>query len=138
MLFLYYFACLSFFFILFLLTCFLFFFFFNDTATTEIYTLSLHDALPISPSWWSRSGSSAAPAHTSVLAASAGRSSGWWMASLTTGAAASQPAAPRRACERAIIGQGPCRSGALVEIIHDARDSRADADPDSDPRRGRP
>src|SRR5436309_8854920 len=26
---------------------FFFFFFFNDTATTEIYTLSLHDALPI-------------------------------------------------------------------------------------------
>src|SRR2546430_14064577 len=35
----------------FLLTCYSFsfcFFFFNDTATTEIYTLSLHDALPIS------------------------------------------------------------------------------------------
>src|SRR5215471_21358731 len=36
---------------------FFFFFFFNDTATTEIYTLSLHDALPISaqtssPSAW--------------------------------------------------------------------------------------
>src|SRR2546426_12805872 len=31
-----------------LLTLFSFFFFFNDTATTEIYTLSLHDALPIS------------------------------------------------------------------------------------------
>src|SRR5437762_6445504 len=31
-------------------TCFLLFCFFNDTATTEIYTLSLHDALPISPS----------------------------------------------------------------------------------------
>src|SRR2546429_6778756 len=33
----------------------LFFFFFNDTATTEIYTLSLHDALPISrvfPNAW--------------------------------------------------------------------------------------
>src|SRR2546430_5736662 len=29
---------------------FFFFFFFNDTATTEIYTLSLHDALPI----WTR------------------------------------------------------------------------------------
>src|SRR5256885_13102187 len=28
---------------------FYFFFFFNDTATTEIYTLSLHDALPICP-----------------------------------------------------------------------------------------
>src|SRR3712207_7659337 len=27
------------------------FFFFNDTATTEIYTLSLHDALPISAEW---------------------------------------------------------------------------------------
>src|SRR5207253_10395991 len=32
--------------------CFYFsFFFFNDTATTEIYTLSLHDALPISHHW---------------------------------------------------------------------------------------
>src|SRR3989442_14693676 len=30
------------------LTAVMFFFFFNDTATTEIYTLSLHDALPIS------------------------------------------------------------------------------------------
>src|SRR2546422_5948327 len=30
------------------LTVLSFFFFFNDTATTEIYTLSLHDALPIS------------------------------------------------------------------------------------------
>src|SRR5215469_17829130 len=29
-----------------------FFFFFNDTATTEIYTLSLHDALPISVARW--------------------------------------------------------------------------------------
>src|SRR5437868_12908062 len=39
-----------------------FFFFFNDTATTEIYTLSLHDALPISLTslnnpWRSESGS---------------------------------------------------------------------------------
>src|SRR2546425_9349948 len=32
----------------------LFFFFFNDTATTEIYTLSLHDALPI---WETSTGS---------------------------------------------------------------------------------
>src|SRR2546430_9949229 len=40
-----------------------FFFFFNDTATTEIYTLSLHDALPIS------SGSHA----TSVVSASNNR-----------------------------------------------------------------
>src|ERR1019366_5784705 len=34
----------------------LFFFFFNDTATTEIYTLSLHDALPICP--WNKTASS--------------------------------------------------------------------------------
>src|ERR1035438_10559116 len=33
------------------------FVFFNDTATTEIYTLSLHDALPISPTPRARSGS---------------------------------------------------------------------------------
>src|SRR2546426_12795730 len=42
---------------------FVFFFFFNDTATTEIYTLSLHGALPISP--WLRgdgAGDAAPPA----------------------------------------------------------------------------
>src|SRR2546426_12286320 len=37
----------SFFLFIILLLSFFFFFFFNDTATTEIYTLSLHDALPI-------------------------------------------------------------------------------------------
>src|SRR2546430_13051967 len=36
---------------------FFFFFFFNDTATTEIYTLSLHDALPISTGSRARSAS---------------------------------------------------------------------------------
>src|SRR3989442_15505359 len=45
-----------------------FLFFFNDTATTEIYPLSLHDALPISCSWACMRGSVAAfspasPAH---------------------------------------------------------------------------
>src|SRR5688572_31967905 len=38
---------LSFFFLYILCFSIFFFFFFNDTATTEIYTLSLHDALPI-------------------------------------------------------------------------------------------
>src|SRR5256885_10784546 len=38
---------LPFLFLIFLLPPFFFLFFFNDTATTEIYTLSLHDALPI-------------------------------------------------------------------------------------------
>src|SRR2546428_8475846 len=37
-----------------LYTYFIFFFFFNDTATTEIYTLSLHDALPIFACYVSR------------------------------------------------------------------------------------
>src|SRR5258708_26289773 len=37
----------SFFFLFILSPCIVSFFFFNDTATTEIYTLSLHDALPI-------------------------------------------------------------------------------------------
>src|SRR5215204_7766053 len=53
-----------------------FFFFFNDTATTEIYTLSLHDALPISPSartssacWWTlkRDALTRSEEHTSEL-----------------------------------------------------------------------
>src|SRR5574337_32715 len=34
------------------ITYFFIFFFFNDTATTEIYTLSLHDALPITARLW--------------------------------------------------------------------------------------
>src|SRR6266496_3067335 len=42
----------SFYYFFFFLMCF--FFFFNDTATTEIYTLSLHDALPIPPCWCCR------------------------------------------------------------------------------------
>src|SRR2546425_7623718 len=54
------------------------FFFFNDTATTEIYTLSLHDALPISASgdpdlqpltytWTETSGVPRSEEHTSEL-----------------------------------------------------------------------
>src|SRR2546430_17669368 len=44
--------------VMFLTISFIIFFFFNDTATTEIYTLSLHDALPISerPHPWSPPG----------------------------------------------------------------------------------
>src|SRR5690242_21079325 len=50
---------------------FFFFFFFNDTATTEIYTLSLHDALPISQT---SSIASAAPSVSAVLYRPAARS----------------------------------------------------------------
>src|SRR5438552_15983392 len=40
-------VCLFSFYVLIIALHLFFFFFFNDTATTEIYTLSLHDALPI-------------------------------------------------------------------------------------------
>src|SRR5256885_15193953 len=43
-----FFYCIFFFFLYCCFSLLFFFFFFNDTATTEIYTLSLHDALPIS------------------------------------------------------------------------------------------
>src|SRR3712207_8362149 len=45
-------------------------FFFNDTATSEIYTLSLHDALPIC---WRR----AAPARSTTSGRSTAATSGW-------------------------------------------------------------
>src|SRR6267143_6641080 len=54
------------------------YFFFNDTATTEIYTLSLHDALPISrstrplPKW-----SCAWPSASGLVAASSGCRPPW-------------------------------------------------------------
>src|SRR5256885_8199489 len=51
---------------------FFFFFFFNDTATTEIYTLSLHDALPI---YWRRW---AGPAPRPIHAGWHGPPAGWY------------------------------------------------------------
>src|SRR5256885_13204941 len=54
-----------------------FFFFFNDTATTEIYTLSLHDALPIS-CWTKSSARSTRPGACTSSACCAG----WRTASL--------------------------------------------------------
>src|SRR3712207_9199619 len=53
-------------------------FFFNDTATTEIYTLSLHDALPISITMRSRSRSSRSVANRrGSWPASTTRSTAW-------------------------------------------------------------
>src|SRR3989442_8715850 len=51
------------------------FFFFNDTATTEIYTLSLHDALPIS---WLGCGSVAGGARGAELSGSGPARAWWW------------------------------------------------------------
>src|SRR3712207_8038030 len=53
------------------------FFFFNDTATTEIYTLSLHDALPISTSCSRTSTSAAGPRSTASRSSSTRRTPAW-------------------------------------------------------------
>src|SRR2546426_11001244 len=52
------------------------FFFFNDTATTEIYTLSLHDALPISSGTTTRPARSSGGGTSRPLASRDGRGSG--------------------------------------------------------------
>src|SRR5258708_38223978 len=62
-----------------------FFFFFNDTATTEIYTLSLHDALPISGG---AAGASAGAAGGAPGAGAAGLAPGAGAAGLAPGAGA--------------------------------------------------
>src|SRR2546429_4314049 len=51
----------------------LMFFFFNDTATTEIYTLSLHDALPICAARGGPAGPRTGPAGQAPLPAGRGR-----------------------------------------------------------------
>src|SRR5256885_7378537 len=67
-----------------------FFFFFNDTATTEIYTLSLHDALPI----WARR-----------FAASPRRTRRWSSAGISKPASSSSPG---RSEEHTSELQSPC------------------------------
>src|SRR3989449_5957722 len=74
---------------------FIFFFFFNDTATTEIYTLSLHDALPISRS----SGANAKACRCS-------RSS--WCCTTTSGASG-DGAEPRDETWRGLHRRAPAR-----------------------------
>src|SRR2546429_5359582 len=70
------------------------FFFFNDTATTEIYTLSLHDALPIFTYAPPRAHSAASPSASS-RAQLTGRSGG--AASATSRADGSAPMAAQSA-----------------------------------------
>src|SRR3989441_12060414 len=55
-----------------------FFFFFNDTATTEIYTLSLHDALPISSQSPARARAAVLRPWSCVWAARAAMAAGAW------------------------------------------------------------
>src|SRR6267142_3499816 len=107
------------------------FFFFNDTATTEIYTLSLHDALPIFvrfsrqnaiPGRWSlnaaRSGSHCASARSQKESSSSGRLSattnarGWeiftyWVMT-------------RRASASVANVEGSCATGGATPILSSA------------------
>src|SRR3712207_7131873 len=70
------------------------FFFFNDTATTEIYTLSLHDALPICGG--RRGGRGARASRRARRAAAAGRGSARGRTPGRTPRGAAAPATRRR------------------------------------------
>src|SRR2546426_12455296 len=73
------------------LQCFFFFFFFNDTATTEIYTLSLHDALPICESTAAaRAPPRASPSRPRTRRAGLERAAGWGVRAV----AATRPVGP--------------------------------------------
>src|SRR5258708_23575609 len=75
------------------------FFFFNDTATTEIYTLSLHDALPISYCF---------PVSSRIKSASAWRSwLSWAVGDWTIGQAPLRTPAPERSEEHTSELQSP-------------------------------
>src|SRR2546421_12540846 len=62
------------------------FFFFNDTATTEIYTLSLHDALPICPTV-RHDPAAASPPHAGTYV-SAGAGASWYRSAAARGCSA--------------------------------------------------
>src|SRR5207248_3892079 len=90
---------------LFVFFFFFFLFFFNDTATTEIYTLSLHDALPISRpgSFW--------PCYCS-----AGLPSGCWRRSSCPAPETAPPTSLPRCSPRSISSaSGWCARPALAE-----------------------
>src|SRR3712207_6895095 len=66
-------------------------FFFNDTATTEIYTLSLHDALPICRGASQRHPAGLAPGRPAPVARGAGRWARPFFGSLPTASVAQRP-----------------------------------------------
>src|SRR3712207_6957577 len=74
-----------------------FFFFFNDTATTEIYTLSLHDALPI---WGRRSSSPSTRANPDTGIAKRSTSSPFSVSAATRRSLSLSPSAQDRKSTR--------------------------------------
>src|SRR2546422_513197 len=105
---------------------FSFFFFFNDTATTEIYTLSLHDALPIS--------------QVHPVFAVAWRPGALDLVSLRPGVrVGGGEVASRRAAPAAAAGHPPEHSGARLSPRARARSDVAVPDPQRGARaRGHP
>src|SRR3989440_9061950 len=91
-----------------------FFFFFNDTATTEIYTLSLHDALPIS--------SSTAATPTTTRSCSSCRTTG----SSGTSSTRTTPTPPRRSPQPRSRTSRCCRPRTRSEEHTSELQSRSD------------
>src|SRR5216683_1183008 len=118
------FTCLVFFFSL-------FFFFFNDTATTEIYTLSLHDALPISRP---PARHSSRPHRGTLAFGAGGDASGRGPARRRhrTGTRGGRPPAARARRARPAPEPADGSPGALPERV-----ARADRGPERPPHRGR-
>src|SRR3989441_9995452 len=86
-----------------------FFFFFNDPATTEIYPLSLPDALPISPRAWPRLRAPSAPAArwAGCPVPRPGPGSRWWrLPPRARGPRADRAPTARRAAWRGARGRG--------------------------------
>src|SRR2546422_11309819 len=96
------------------------FFFFNDTATTEIYTLSLHDALPILKSGaWERQSSAPSCAARATLKAPVRRPDCIGLYTMTPVPCAAHHGSSAAATSRRIaenggctVSTGPSRSGA--------------------------
>src|SRR2546422_1547312 len=119
-------------------------FFFNDTATTEIYTLSLHDALPISPNRRGHApqrrgshGAAAAPRRETLPEAPAQSSERLKQVE----AGCEQPARERRGGGR-IRKRGSRRAHArLRQGYHEAEDQQREGEPERAPggtQRGNP
>src|SRR6266496_5555029 len=109
---------------------FFFFFFFNDTATTEIYTLSLHDALPIYLHIGNRGGRHAGPDSScqESRARPGSRGEGSWARSVGGGTAAQsvagrkEPASGERRTLRLCHSRTSGRAGRAGRRLGDAAD----------------
>src|SRR6266481_7121201 len=87
------------------------FFFFNDTATTEIYTLSLHDALPPSLVLTKRPPPRLTPPGPACGAAAAGASAGAWSPRSPARSPRSPPASTSSPCAKATAATACRRRG---------------------------